>query len=204
MDRLTELKNAIRGSLDAEDRMREDAYKASRDLIRTCREHISANVESGGAQDEGAILSALADFKKSSKATFAFSEDALAEAAEAIVLARSLRGEDPLLPDEIGIPPKAYVLGLCDAVGELRRCILNSLLARDFNRTLDLHTRMRQLASIPEGLVYPSGMVNLKKKQDTIRHILDRTQGELAIALATRGLAPPPISYPEGTSDEDD
>jgi translin len=204
MDRLTELKNAIRGSLDAEDRMREDAYKASRDLIRTCREHISANVESGGGLDEGAILAALSDFKKASKGTFAFSEDALAEAAEAIVLARSLRGEDPLLPDEIGIPPKAYVLGLCDAVGELRRCILNSLLARDFNRTLDLHTRMRQLASIPEGLVYPSGMVNLKKKQDVIRQLLDRTQGELAVTLATRGLAPPPMSDPEVTRDEDD
>jgi predicted translin family RNA/ssDNA-binding protein len=48
---------------------------------------------------------------------------------------------------------------------------------------------MRQLAGIPEGMVYPSGMIALKKKQDTIRALLDRTQGELAVAMATRGLA---------------
>jgi translin len=202
MDRLTELKNAIRGSLDAEDRTREDAYKASRDLIRTCREHISANVESGGKGDENAIMAALTTFRESSRGSFAFSDDALAEAAEAIVLSRSLRGEDLPLPEEIGIPPKAYVLGLCDAVGELRRCILNSLLARDWDRTLELHARMRQLAVIPEGLVYPSGMVNLKKKQDTIRQLLDRTQGELAVTLATLGLGPVPVQ--EVASDKDD
>jgi len=187
------IRSIIRTALDDEDAAREEAFSMSRDLVRRSRERIAKDV----ATDGGAGPETLADVKGAMEALLArssidrwgFVEDAVSEAAEALVLNYALRSGDLPEPERIGVPARCYVLGACDAVGEVRRCVLNALLAGRTDRARELFSTMSSLALVSEGLVYPSGMINLKKKQDTVRMLLDRTQGELAISLATRGAA---------------
>ena len=85
------------------------------------------------------------------------------------------------------MPSAAYLLGLADTVGELRRFTLDAL------RGGDLPTAERYLAVMEEILEallrfdYPAALVALKPKQDTARALIERTRGELAVAV--RGMA---------------
>jgi translin len=113
-------------------------------------------------------------------------EDPLTEVAEAMVLSRVLEGKELPMPSEVGIPERAYALGLCDALGEMRRVVLNRLLRGELDKAMSMYGSMKELFSIIEGLTYPSGMIQLKRKQDVVRGILDRTAGELAISMTSK------------------
>lgn len=193
MERAASAREIIKEELDCEDRLREEAFNASRCMIRSCRERISLSVKNDVPADTEDLKdmtnSLMASVPEGMSGRWGFVEDALAEAAEAIILSRLIAGEEIPLPTEIGIPARAYVMGACDAVGELRRCVLNALLAGGYERARVLFASMLDLSEVMEGLVYPPGMLNLKKKQDAVRYIMDRTQGDLVVSLSTRGWA---------------
>ncbi|MDG6225211.1 MAG: hypothetical protein QCI82_06830 [Candidatus Thermoplasmatota archaeon] len=194
MERASSVREIIKDELDREDRMREEAFNASRSLVRICRERISLSVKNDVPADDQdlkeRVSSLIASIPEGMSGRWGFVEDALAEAAEAMILSHLIADGEIPLPDGIGIPARAYVMGACDAVGELRRCILNALLASRYDRARSLFASMRDLSEVMEGLVYPAGMLNLKKKQDAVRYILDRTQGDLVVSLSTRGWTP--------------
>ena len=194
MERAASAREIIKEELDREDRFREDAFNGSRSLVRICRERISLSVKNDVPADTEDLKdmanSLMASVPEGMSGRWGFVEDALAEAAEAIILSQLIAGEEIPLPTEIGIPARAYVMGACDAVGELRRCVLNALLTGSHDRARTLFAMMRELSEVMEGLVYPAGMLNLKKKQDAVRYIMDRTQGDLVVSLSTRGWAP--------------
>ena len=79
-------------------------------------------------------------------------------------------------------------MGMCDVVGELRRIVLNNILKDDLQRAREFFDRMVEISDLIDGLVYPSGMIPIKKKQDQIRSLVDRTAGELSISLSARGI----------------
>lgn len=117
---------------------------------------------------------------------YGFVDDALTEYAEAIILHTVMNGEGLPEIETVGVGERAYVLGACDTVGELRRVTLNRLLGSELDEAVNTYEMMKELGHLIEGLVYPSGMIPLKKKQDVVRSLLDRTGGELAIALTSR------------------
>ena len=174
-------------ALDDEEETRETAYKASRELIKQCRQFISLCVD-GKEVDEGVLArdaeKILSIFSNRDIRSYPFVEDSLTEYAEAVILSRILHSGEIPLPQEIGVNERAYALGVCDAVGELRRVTLNRLIGRDIEGALSSYERMRDLFSVVEGLTYPSGMIQLKRKQDSARSSIDRTQGEISVALS--------------------
>ena len=179
----------ISASLDSEEGLREKAYKASRQLIKSCRDWISLAV-SGKEPDEGELnekaREVLTIFNDPNIKEYPFIEDSLTEYAEALLLSSALAGPDLPTPEVMGISERAYALGVCDAVGELRRVVLNRLIEGDVDEAVILYKRMKDLFSTVEGLTYPSGMIQLKRKQDSARASIDRTQGEISIALNGR------------------
>ena len=187
---LEEVRRALEGSLDREEALREAAIGSSRSLVRECRRAISSMVQSESPCDERAILGQarpiLEMAAKEKGADPGLFEDALMELSEALVLSRVLDGAELPLPSEAGITERAYALGLCDAVGELRRMVLNRLLRGEREAALAMYGTMRDLFGTVEGLTYPSGMLPLKRKQDIVRGVLERTAGELAVSLAVR------------------
>jgi translin len=181
----SEIRSRISDSLDREESERERSYRRSRELIKSCRNIISGIVQNEEG-DPAALIKEFRDLTQEGVRRKGFVEDSLTEMAEALLLEASLRGGELPLPDEIGLTERAYALGACDAVGELRRIALNRLIEGDTDGAVKIYERMKILFSLVDGLTYPSGMIQLKRKQDQARSSLDRTQGELTIAIAGR------------------
>lgn len=75
--------------------------------------------------------------------------------------------------------PESYILGLCDAVGELRRYTLEALLNGNIERAKDTFEIMRTIYDAISVLNYPQAIVPLKPKQDTVRLIVERTMSDV-------------------------
>ncbi len=190
MARPEEIRTALETSLDMEETRREVAIGSSRAVVRECRHAISLMVRTERPCDEQLLLKPakpLLDMLNRHEILEAgILEDPLTEVAEALVLSRVLEGKELPMPSEVGIPERAYALGLCDALGEMRRVVLNRLLRDELDKAISMYGSMKELFSIIEGLTYPSGMIQLKRKQDVVRGILDRTAGELAISMTSK------------------
>ena len=179
----SEIRNSIREKLDNEEEVRERSFRRSRDLIKICRSMISMVVQAEECDPE-TLLHSYEDLTDPVTSRTGFVEDALTELAELLILNGCVNGSELPLPEEMGISHRSYVLGACDAIGELRRIALNRMISDDNEGALEAYEEMRKLHSIVEGLTYPSGMIQLKRKQDSARASIDRTQGELVVALA--------------------
>ncbi|MBI2078005.1 MAG: hypothetical protein HYT80_06505 [Euryarchaeota archaeon] len=120
--------------------------------------------------------------------TAGFLQQALGEYAEARLLsalpedAATLPGILPTLPTE------ALLLGAADAVGELRRSLLDHLVAgRDAEAGLAFE-QMESLYDLLADAELPEALVALRPKRDQARGILERTRGDLMTAKKTKEL----------------
>jgi len=115
-----------------------------------------------------------------------FVENAAQEVVEAHCLLNILQDKDLPDPDEIQTTYSAYLLGLCDVVGELRRNALDSILE---GKSSEAHENLKLMEKIYDVIIrfdYPSALVPIKKKQDMVRGLIERTRGELAVASCER------------------
>ncbi len=125
-------------------------------------------------------------------------EAALQESVEALLLAATFRGTPFPGPDELGVEPEPFLLGLGDVVGELRRRVLEALSSDDLAEAERLAALMDELARALARFEAPRSIVALKPKQDQARAILERTRGDLTLArlLARARLRAPPPEEP--------
>lgn len=112
-----------------------------------------------------------------------FVENAQQDMTEAAV-AQSLIGGGPLpTPRDLAVTPNAYLLGLGDVVGELRRHALERLKDGEVPRAMEA---LEAMETLYDGLMrfhYPTALVAVKRKQDIARGLLEKTRGEVAVAL---------------------
>jgi translin len=185
MTSIEEIRDMISTSLDEEEENRERTYSLSRDLIRTCRRFIS-DVHNGEKVLEADLIDEsmeLIDLYQDPRCQrFKFIDDSLTELSEAIIFLRMINDEELPTPHEINVNERSYLLGACDAIGEMRRVVLNHLLKEELNDAMRIFDRMADVSHLVQGLSYPSGMIPLKKKQDVVRALMDRTAGEITFA----------------------
>lgn len=185
MSSIEEIREMVAGSLDEEEESRERAYGLSRDLIRQCRNFIS-RVHNGEEVLEADLMDRAMELIEISQdprcQRFGFIDDSLTELAEAIIFLRMMEDEDLPTPHEINVNERSYLLGVCDAIGEMRRVVLNHLLKEEMHEALKRFDRMAEASHLVRGLSYPSGLIPLKKKQDIVRALMDRTAGEITFA----------------------
>ena len=77
-------------------------------------------------------------------------------------------------------------MGLCDLVGELRRTALDSIRAGKAKNADNYLDMMEEIYDVIIRFDYPSGLIPIKKKQDMVRNLIERTRGELAVASCER------------------
>lgn len=191
---LDEVADALRARLDATFEAREAALQASRDLVRRCREVMQAIHRGEDAHDalQNAVDHAadlqrdLADHPQLRHAGFV--RNAQQELAEAVALRRAVDGRDLPGPDELPVTPAAYLLGLGDLAGELRRLALDAMEDDEADATRGYLDALEALHHALMRFDYPSGFLNVKRKQDTARSLLDRTRGEVAVGAQRRRL----------------
>lgn len=104
------------------------------------------------------------------------------EYAEARMLQSLLsRGEIPK-PRSLGVGYRAYLGGVSDVIGELRRCTLDSLRRGDVKRAEHLLNLMEELYDLLMGFDYVDSVFpGLRRKQDVARQLIERTRGDLTM-----------------------
>jgi len=118
-----------------------------------------------------------------------FVEDALKEYAEARATLAFAEGSELPSPEDIGVEAGPYLNGLAEAAGELRRFILDSLRKDDFSRCEELLDTMDEIYTILVSMDFPEGVTNgLRRTTDQTRGILERTRGDLTMALRQQRL----------------
>ena len=103
------------------------------------------------------------------------------ETREAIEI---LRGEGPPEPGELGVAPPAFLNGLAEAVGELRRYLLDRLRAGETERCEALMQQMDDIYGLLITVDYPDALTGgLRRTTDVTRGIVEKTRGDLTLAL---------------------
>lgn len=113
-------------------------------------------------------------------------ESAAREVVEAKCLLSFVKKERLPDPEEIGVSPSSFLLGLCDAVGELRRLSIDAL-RRDRIEEANYYLGiMEEIYDSVMRFSNPSSILPIKKRQDRLRSIIEKTRSEIAIASCER------------------
>lgn len=194
MKNLEKIVSKIESELDEKDEVREVALKSSRAVIRISgsilrglhrKEDVSEQFKE--LRDEVSRLSGLLTDHPDIAAA-GYVETAYQEFAEVGIMISLLEQNDVPSPEELGIENVPYLLGLADAVGELRRACLDELKSGDVGRANDLLERMEDIFGELMRFDYPEAILPIKRKQDVVRSLLEKTRGEVAVAASTRNL----------------
>jgi len=118
-----------------------------------------------------------------------FVHDAQKEFAEGYIALALITEEDLPKPEALGVSNAAYLDGLGECVGELRRYILDSLRRSDFSRCEELLIVMDEIYGILIAMDFPELLAHgLRRTTDAIRNIIERTRGDLTVSLRQKNL----------------
>ncbi len=109
-------------------------------------------------------------------------EDAMAEFAETVIYDYASRGEEIPSYSILDITPSAWVMGLADAVGELRRDLLNDLMKDDIDGAGRIFSSMETLSDALMTFDVKDSVIPIRRKQDIARGIMDRSRTDLSTA----------------------
>jgi len=190
MKNLNGIIDKIDKHINEKDKIREQALKSSRDIIIGCRKAIQSLHRDLIKDAEKYIKHAsdnlinLYDLTGAYPDIFhaGFIENAAQEYVEATCLYNIIHGKDLPDPDKIQTTYSSYLMGLCDVVGELRRGALDFILKGEASKANEYLTYMDDIYEAIMSLDYPSGLIPIKRKQDMLRGLIEKTRGELAVA----------------------
>jgi len=190
MKNLDNIIKKIDKQINNKDKIREEALKISREIIINCRKaiqliHRNLMDESQKYIKESSLK--LAELYKLTKEYpdlyySGFVENAAQEYAEANCLFNIEKGLDLPDPDNLKTTYSSYLMGLCDVVGELRRAALDFILTGETTKANQYLVYMDKIYDSIMTFDYPSGLIPIKRRQDILRTLIDKTRGELAIA----------------------
>lgn len=168
-------REAVRHSANAIRAVHRQEFEKARELIDKARALVTE--VNGALRDQPSIYHA------------GFVNDAQKEYVEASATYAIIAGEPLPTPVELTVEPPAYLNGLGEVVGELRRYLLDTLRGGDVDRCEEILTAMDDIYSMLVTVDYPDAMTNgLRRTTDAVRGILERTRGDLTISVRQREL----------------
>jgi translin len=192
MKRLDEIGERIIEFLEEKNKVRDQALKHSRALIRHCSNAIRAvhRNERDLASKHLSSARGLAEQLREVRGSYpdlyfaGYTRDALKEFAEANIF-YAIVGEDPLPdPDELGVEYDAYLGGLGEAVGEMRRRVLDALRQDEVRGAERLLEIMDDVYGYLVSVDFPSAITgNLRRTTDVVRGVTERTRGDLTTSI---------------------
>jgi translin len=192
MKELDAIAERARAVLDTKHGVREQTLALSREIIRTSANTIRA-VHRGEFAEARELLAHAQGAARRLKAAAGshvdlyaagYVHDCQKELAEA-ALTLAMVAEEPL-PDvealEIEVP--AYLNGLGEAVGELRRHVLDVIRRGDMARGEAMLAAMDEIYHYLVTFDYPDALTGgLRRTTDAVRGILERTRGDVTTSL---------------------
>jgi translin len=193
MDHIEEIAERIREEFDALNEARDKALVQARKLTRHCAHAIRAvhRREREKALEELAIAGQLAnelscDLKEHQPSLYfaGYTQDALKEYAEAKIVFALTEDESLPTPEELNLEVATYLKGLSEAVGELRRRILDILRGGHSDEAEQLLQHMDDIYAVLVTMDYPDAVTyGLRRLTDICRGIIERTRGDLALSF---------------------
>lgn len=148
--------------------------------------------------DEAAA--ALEDFPQIRWAGFV--HDAQKEYAEAVLTAAAIAGAPAPSAAVVRVTDVAWLHGLAESVGELRRESLDRLRGGDLAGAEDLLVTMDDFYAVLVRIDFPDAMTaGLRRATDAARGVLERTRADLTIATVQDRLERALARYSEKTLD---
>ena len=192
-----EFADDARAILDARFAAREKGITGSRMVIRSSANGIRAlhrgewEKATGLISEAGTILAditaALADHPDILHAGFI--SDAAKEYAEARITEALFRGQPVPGFVELGIDPIPFLHGLGEAVGELRRRLLDLLRAGDIEQAQTTLDAMDRIVDLLAEMDYPDGMTSgLRRTTDVSRALVERSRSDLTATVVQERL----------------
>lgn len=193
-----EISARIRENFEVKDSIREEGLKISREVVRECRtasfalhnqdfEKADKSIKAAGKALEKieVLFKGHADIYHAG-----FVEHAQQEYTEVSVLS-SLFKEDKNIPspDDLRVEYAAYLNGLGDVVGELRRHVLDLIRDESFEKAETFLGIMENIHAMLMDFDYPDAITRgLRRKTDVSRSLLEKTRGDVVNAIGQKRL----------------
>jgi translin len=194
---LLALSEPVRARLVEMAEAREVGLASSREAIRAAANAIRATHR--GERDRAATL--IADAKTALQTATAacgphpeilhagFVQDAAKEVAEAVLTRTAVDGDPLPGPDVVGVDDVAWLHGLAETVGELRRASLDRVRSGHLDEAEHALALMQEILSVLVTVDVPDGLSRgLRRATDAARAITERTRGDLTAAAGQREL----------------
>jgi translin len=182
----------INQALEAKSSVRDVTLRRSRELIRSCANSIRATHRGDNAealallQEAGeAATEMLAEAQTFPDIYHAgYTQDALKEFVEAHITRAIVLGDGLPTPKALKVEPAAYLNGLAEAAGELRRFALDALRRGDVGQAEKMLSHMEDIYSVLVTVDFPDAITGgLRRNTDLVRGVLERTRGDVTTAV---------------------
>jgi translin len=191
LERLADVAERIGAYLEVKNKARDQALARSRELIRYCANAIraahraqydeAAQLLSTAREAARQMVSDLADHPDLCYA--GYTQDALKEFAEASITLALITDRPLPTPEELEVMPATYLNGLGEAMGELRRYVLDVMRHGQVERCERVLQAMEDVYSVLVTIDYPDALTGgLRRTTDMVRGVLERTRGDLTVA----------------------
>jgi translin len=194
---MSDLAGGLRAEFDAKTAARESSMASSRTAVRACGNAIRAlhrseiDTASGliaeaqyNLDEARAVLERHADVLHAG-----FVHDAEKELAEARITFALVTNAPFPSPVELGVSPAAFVKGMAESIGELRRQVLDLLRQGQLQRCEELLGAMDDMYYLLVSMDYPDGITyGLRRLTDLARSVIERTRGDLTMSMVQSSL----------------
>jgi translin len=197
INNLENITNQARQDLSARDAAREKMLPLCREVIRNSGNAIRAVHRQDYTLAEQLINSGKSQLISAEEAVKGYEElsatgvvkDAQKELSEANITLAVVTGKSLPGPQDLGVETSAYLNGMGEAIGELRRFMLDAMRKGDLSRGEELLTIMDDIYSILVTIDFPDAITGgLRRTTDMVRGILERTRADLTIAMQQKAL----------------
>jgi translin len=192
MHELEEIADRIHTSFEARTAARDRILSQARTLTRHCANAIRAihRDEATLAQEDLVQAEILVEGFEQVKIEYpdlyyaGYTQDALKEFTEASIVCALLMSLEQPSPEDLRVEYAAYLQGLAETVGELRRRCLDDLLHEHPAEAIRLLEHMDDIYAILVSMDYPDAITGgLRRLTDLARSIIERTRGDLTLSL---------------------
>jgi translin len=189
---LASIGDDLRAVLDAKNAAREQGLVLCRKVVRLSANGIRA-IHRGERQQADALLeearrclddagAAMADHPDVNHAGFL--HDAAKEYAEARITHALVFGLPIPHPKVLDVAPPAYLNGMGEAIGEMRRHVLDLMRRGHLERSEQVLEAMDEIYALLTAMDYPDAMTGgLRRTTDVTRSIVERTRGDLSTTM---------------------
>ena len=192
-DQLDLICEQIRRGFDQKTALRDEALKQARELTRHAslairaihrEDHAEARAEIALGRELAQALTNTLRTEHPDLFFAGYTQDAIKEYCEACLTVAMIKGETLPTPQELDAEPPAYLNGLTETLGELRRRCLD-LLRPGYSAEVErLLAMMDDVFTQLVTMDYPDAITDgLRRRTDLARGIIERTRADITVSF---------------------